>query len=321
MPALDQFEKPLLPRSSREPLCPPIVRARFEKFRGHRHCSPARFLRSARNRFHHSAISAAADDESLLGERRAERARLGVMRIACAGRELPKTVTIFACRFIFFLRAAPVPAFPPSRRNRVDRGGRARAAARIVVLENRKHEIRRAAWSRNRKARARVPSRPSSLRSSPTPQCSSCAFRACRPRPPLAASKKNLCPMAASRHNAAASRSRAGSPDLTAPAPSRRQITSPSATPAAFKNSRYFSPAAVEPTPILFAPHRAQQQLRMQILAHLICDADDFRRGCEMCSASIACSQVPRSASRSESPARPLECFPAAARAARGPRP
>ncbi len=64
-PAFDQLEQPLLPRPHANLFLHPPVRVRFEKFRRHRQRSPATFFRPARDRFHHSAVAAAADCQAL----------------------------------------------------------------------------------------------------------------------------------------------------------------------------------------------------------------------------------------------------------------
>jgi len=82
--AANELKEALLPSGDAGFLIHPAIRARAEKFSGDGERPPARFFRAARNRFHHTPIAAAANNEPLRSERSAKILRQGVMRVAFA---------------------------------------------------------------------------------------------------------------------------------------------------------------------------------------------------------------------------------------------
>src|SRR5256885_3359228 len=72
----NQFKQPLLPRLHPHFHVNPRVRLRLKKFRRYTVRLPAGFFRATRNRFHHSAVSAAAHRESRSSQFPAQQARI-----------------------------------------------------------------------------------------------------------------------------------------------------------------------------------------------------------------------------------------------------
>src|SRR4029077_3372724 len=80
--AADQLEQALFPGAHANLFVHPSVGARSKEFRGDGQRAPVRFLRTARDRFHHAAVAAAANQKAACRKQPPELARLLVMRVA-----------------------------------------------------------------------------------------------------------------------------------------------------------------------------------------------------------------------------------------------